>query len=368
MEKKVPFVNYSLQYKQIETEIDSAIKRVLTQGDLILRHDVEEFEKTLADFLGVKYAVGVNSCTDGLILSLLAAGIGKGDEVITVSHTFFASIEAIHHVGATPVLVEVGEDFVMDVSKVKEAITEKTKAIIAVHLNGHMVDMEKLLEIAKQNNLLVFEDAAQALGASLNGKKAGSFGLTSSYSFYPAKLLGAYGDGGAVCTNDESIYEKVKLLRNHGQKTKTEIIYYGFTSRLDNIQAAVLNVKFKHVPQWIKRRRQIAKMYNNGLSEIAQIKMPKFYEEGEGFYDVFQNYVLRAERRDELFEFLKNNGVECLIKDPVPNHKQPVEGLSRFSLPFTEQLSKEVISLPMYPELTDEQIEYAIKCVKDFYK
>lgn len=362
---KVPFVNYSLQYKNIEKEIDGTIKRILSSGNLILRQDVEDFEKKLAEFLGVKYAVGLNSCTDALIFSLLASGIKERDEVITVSHTFFATIEAIMHCKATPVLVEVGEDFVMDVSKVEAVITDKTKAIIPVHLNGHMVDMEKLLDIAKKHNLAIIEDSAQALGASQNGKKAGSLGLSSCFSFYPAKLLGAFGDGGAVCTNDEALAEKVRLLRNHGQKTKTEIVMCGFTSRLDNLQAAVLNVKIKYVPQWIERRREMARFYNEGLKDIKEIKIPTY--DKAGFYDIFQNYVLRTERRDQLFEFLNGKGVECLVKDKVPNHQQLIEGLPSFSLPFSEQLAKEVISLPMYPELDNSQIDYVINCVKEFF-
>jgi dTDP-4-amino-4,6-dideoxygalactose transaminase len=367
MQNKVPFVNYSLQYKNLEKEIDQTLKRVLTNGDLILRRDVENFEKNIAEFLGVKYAVGVNSCTDALIFSLMASGIGKGDEVITVSHTFFATIEAIIHCHAMPVLIEVGEDFVMDLSKVEEIITKKTKAIMPVHLNGHMVDMEKLMDIAKKHNLIIIEDSAQALGANLNGKKAGSFGLTSCFSFYPAKLLGAYGDAGILATNDANIAEKARLLRNHGQKTKTEIVMPGFTSRLDNLQAAILNVKFKYLNQWIERRREIAKIYNEGLKNINEVKTPKI-DLGNKFYDVFQNYVIRAEKRDELFIFLKENGVECLIKDAVPNHLQKVEGFADFKLPFTEKLSEEVISLPMYPELADEQINYVIEKVKEFFK
>jgi len=367
MENKVPFVNYPLQYKNQEKEIDQTIKRVLTNGDLILRGDVEEFEKNIAEFLGVKYTVGVNSCTDALIFSLMASSVDKGDEVITVSHTFFATIEAIIHCGAKPILVEVGEDFVMDVLKIEQAITEKTKAIIPVHLNGHMVDMEKLTDIAKKHNLIIIEDAAQALGATLNGKKAGSFGLTSCFSFYPAKLLGAYGDAGILATDDANIAKKAKLLRNHGQKTKTEIVMCGFTSRLDNLQAAILNVKFECLNKWIERRREIAKIYNEGYKDIKKIKIPKIDSENR-FYDVFQNYVIMAEKRDELFNYLKESGVECLIKDSVPNHLQKIEGLSDFNLPFTEKLSKEVISLPMYPELTDEQINYVIEKVKEFYK
>ena len=252
---KVPFVNYPLQYYNLEKEIDATIKRVLKKGDLILRSDVEEFEKNMANFVGTKYAIGVNSCTDALIFSLKTAGIKKGDEVITVSHTFFSTLEVIVHCGAKPILIDVGEDFVMDVTKINEAITSKTKAVIPVHLNGHMCDMEKLVAIAKKNNLIVIEDAAQALGAKQSGKTAGSFGFTGCFSFYPAKILGAFGDAGAVVTNQEETAEKIRLLRNHGQKTKTEIVLYGFTSRLHNIQAAILNAKFQYLEQWIRRRR-----------------------------------------------------------------------------------------------------------------
>jgi dTDP-4-amino-4,6-dideoxygalactose transaminase len=367
MKYKVPFVNYPLQYHNLEKELDTAIKRVLTGGDLILRSDVEEFERNMASFVGTKYAVGVNSCTDALILSLKAAGIGEGDEVITVSHTFFATIEAIVHCRAKPVLVEVGEDFVMDIEGLRGAVTKKTKAVIPVHLNGRLCDMEEIAKTAKQHNLVVIEDAAQALGARLNGKMAGSFGLTGCFSFYPAKLLGSFGDGGAVVTNDEDVAQKVRLLRNHGQKTKTEIALYGFTSRLHNIQAAVLNVKFRYLPQWLNRRREIALIYEDGLSGVKGIKLPPAPDADPRFFDVFQNYVLRAQRRDELFEFLKENGVETLIKDPVANHLHKGLGLSHFRLPFTEQLAKQVISLPMYPELTNEQVKFVIETVRAFY-
>ena len=365
MSYKIPFVNYPLQYRNLEEEISKAIKDVLNRGDLILRKDVEEFEKNLASFLGVKYAVGVNSCTDAMILSLKAAGIKEEDEVITVSHTFFATIEAIVHCGAKPILIDVNEDFLMDADKIEKAITPKTRAIMPVHLNGRVCGMDKIMEIAEKNNLIIIEDAAQALGAMFENKKAGSFGLAGCFSFYPAKLLGAFGDGGAVVANDEHFAEKIRLLRNHGQKTKTEIVLYGFTSRLDNLQAAVLNVKFKYLPSFIERRREIAGLYNQGLSDLTEVKLPP--KSDERHFDVYQNYVARAEKRDELFEFLKEKGVETLIKDPFPNHLQAELGLSRFSLPLTEQLAKEVISLPLYPELTDSQIEYVISCIREFY-
>ena len=366
MENKISFVGYKQQYQNLKSEIDFAIQDVLGRGDLIMRKDNDEFERRLAEFVGTKYAIGLNSGTDALFLSLLALGIGKGDEVITVSHTFVASIAVIVQAGATPVLIEVGEDFEMDANKIESAITDKTKAIIPVHYNGRMADMDKIMEIAKKHNLYVIEDAAQGLGSSLNGRKAGSIGNTGCFSFYPAKILGCFGDGGAITTNDEKIVEKIKLLRDHGQKTKTELLCFGWNSRLDNLQAAVLNVKMNHLPEWLERRRGIAKMYNDGLADVKQLKTP-FGFESENRYDVFQNYVLRAEKRDELYGYLEDNGVETLIKDPVANHLQAGLKLSHFNLPFSVQLAKEVISLPMYPELTDEQIQYIIQCVKKFY-
>lgn len=380
---KISFVGYKEQYQNLKSEIDSALQDVLSRGDLILRKDNDEFEERLAKFVGTKYAISLNSGTDALFLSLLAAGIGKDaasdkssagqagepkDEVITVSHTFVASIAAIVQVGATPVLVEVGEDFVMDTDKLESAITDKTKAIIPVHINGRMVDMDKVMEIAKKHNLIVIEDAAQALGATFNNKRAGSIGLTGCFSFYPAKILGCFGDGGGLTTNDAEIYDKVKLLRDHGQRTKTELACYGWNSRLDNLQAAVLNVKLNHLEKWLERRRQIASLYNEGLKDVSGIKLPPAPGVEDNRYDVFQNYVLRADKRDELYAHLKENGVETLIKDPVPTHFHSELNLTKFSLPFTEQLAKEVISLPMYPELTDEQVYYIIEQVKSFYK
>lgn len=362
---KIPFVNYSLQYKNTKKEIDAVIQDCLNRGDLILRKDVEKFEKKLASFVGVKYAIGLNSGTDALFLSLKAAEIGEGDEVITVSHVFVAPISAIVQCGAIPVLVDVGKDFLMDMKKVEEAITSKTKAIIPVHLNGRLCDMEKLMAIAKKYNLTVIEDSAQALGAKFEGKMAGSFGLTGCFSFYPAKILGLFGDGGAVTTNNFKIAEKIRLLRDHGQKSKTKISCYGWNSRLDNLQAAVLNVKIKYLPKWLKRRREIANLYYKGLSGLSGVKLPP--KSDNKYYDVYQNYVLRAEKRNKFFNFLRKKGVETLIKDPIPTHWQKNLGLSHFSLPYTEQLAKEVISLPLYPELTNQQVKYVISRVCDFY-
>ena len=369
MTYKVPFVNYPLQYKNIKKEVDKEMQRVLAKGDLIIRDDVIKFEKAIASFVGVEYGVSLNSCTDALIFSLIAAGIKRGDEVITVSHTFLATIAAIVHCGAKPILIEVGDDYNMDADKIEAAITKKTKAILPVHFNGRACNMKKIMNIAKKHNLKVIEDTAQSLGATFNKKRAGSFGLSSCFSFYPAKILGTFGDGGMVCTNSKKFAEKIILLRDHGRETKEKIACYGFTSRLDNLQAAILNVKFKYFPTWIKKRRKLATVYDQGLLGIKEVKLPPSPQTKGLFFDVYQNYVIRAKKRDKLALYLKKNGVETIISSPIPNHKQKaLKDLHRFHLLKTEQIAKEVISLPLYPELTNAQVKYVIQAIKNFYQ
>jgi dTDP-4-amino-4,6-dideoxygalactose transaminase len=366
---KVPFVNYPEHYRRMWNEVIGAISEALSKGDLLLRGQLKQFEADIAAFVGVKFGVGLNSGTDAMLLSLKAAAVGAGDEVITVAHTFVATITCIVHCGATPILVDVKEDMNMDVEQVEQKISPKTKAIMPVHLNGRLCDMEKLMKIADEHNLIVIEDAAQALGGSFDGKKAGSFGLTGCFSLYPAKILGAAGDGGFLTTNSEEINEKIRLLRDHGQDRKTgKILFYGFNSRLDNVQAAILNVKMKYLSQWIERRREIAKIYHEGLSDIAEVKLPPPPTTSGTYYDVYQNYVIRIKERDELVEFLEKNGVETIVSWRIPNHFHQALNLNRFSLPMTEKLSNEVVSLPMFPELTDEQVHYVIDVVSDFYQ
>lgn len=365
---KVPFVNYPEHYRRMWNEVIGAISEALSRGDLLLRGQLRQFEKDIASFIGVKYAVGLNSGTDAMFLSLKADGIGRGDEVITVAHTFVATIATIVHCGATPILVDVGEDMNMDVEQIEQKISPKTKAIMPIHLNGRLCNMEKLMAIADEYNLIVIEDAAQALGASFNGKKAGSFGLTGCFSLYPAKMLGAAGDGGFATTNDEKMEEKIRLLRDHGQQRTTgKILYYGFNSRLDNVQAAILNVKLKYLPKWIERRREIAKNYHDGLSDISEVKLPPPPTTTGPYYDVYQNYVIRVKDRDKLVKFLEKNSVETMVSWRIPNHLQMSLNLKHFSLPKTEKLSSEVVSLPMYPELTDEQVHYVINVIHVFY-
>lgn len=367
MEYKVPFVNFPLNYHNMEGEIDAAIKEVLNGGDFIMRQHLLDFENNIASFLGVDYAVGVNSCTDAMFLSLRAAGVGPGDEVITVAHTFVATVAVIVHCGATPILVDVGEDFNMDVDQLEKVISPKTRAIIPVQLNGRLCDMEKLMRIATKHNLLVIEDAAQALGATFDGRKAGSFGLTGCFSFYPAKILGGIGDGGIMVTNSGEIAAKIRLLRDHGRGTKEDIAFYGFNSRLDNLQAAILDVKLKHLPAWIERRRELASLYEQGLSGLATIKTPPSPQASGRYFDIYTNYVVRAEKRDELVAYLGECGIEILVSWSKPMHHQPGLGLGHFHLPETEKISREVLSLPLNTEISNEQVEFVMESIRNFY-
>jgi len=366
---KVRFVDYPAHYRTMEREIDAAIKEVLLKGDFILRDQLRQFENNIASFLGVKYAVGVNSGTDALYLSSIAVGVGAGDEIITVAHTFVATVAAIVHCGATPVLVDIGEDMNMDIGQVEQAITLRTKAIVPTHLNGRSCDMDKLMGIAKKYDLLVIEDAAQALGATFDGKKAGSFGLAGCFSFYPAKILGTPGDGGLVATNDEKFAEKIRSLRDNGRVTGTdELDGYGFNSRLDNLHAAILNVKLKYLPEWIRRRRELANLYYQGLSDLPYLKLLPHLRPQDRFFDVYQNYVIRSRERDRLVEHLRKSGIEVLISWPKPLHYQKSLALGHFHLPMTEQISNEVLSLPLYPELSNEKVNFVIEAVRNFYR
>ena len=352
----------------MKSEILGTIDQLLTQGDVMLRGQLKDFETHLDEFVGTKYAIGVSNCTDGLHLCLRAAGIRAGDEVITVSHTFVATAAAIHHAGASPVLVDIGEDHNINVKLIEAGITPKTKAIIPVHLNGRVCEMDKLMQIARRHNLIVIEDAAQALGATHNGVKAGAFGLAGCFSFYPAKLLGAYGDAGAVVTNSKEMAEKIFLLRNHGRTETNDISGWSFNCRMDNLHAAILDLKLKYVPEWIHRRREIAMMYHKLLCGVPQLVLPLRPEENGSHYDVFQNYEIEAENRDGLFEYLKKMGIETLISWGGKGvHQYPALGLAYFNLPRTEEMFRKVLMLPMNAELTDDQVHYTADCVRKFY-
>lgn len=366
MAYKVPFVDPRTHYRRYRSEIDAAISDCLSKGDLILRQQLRDFEAQLASFAGVKYAVGVNSGYHALHFSLLAQGIGAGDEVITVAHTFVATVSAIVHCGARPVLVDVRDDYNIDPDQLEREITPKTKALLPVHLNGRVCEMDRIMAIAERHGLAVIEDAAQALGATYRGRRAGSFGTTGCFSFYPFKILGGFGDGGAVTTNDPRIARMVALLRYNGEDRETgEYHYHGYTALLDNVQAAVLNVKLRHLAEWIEHRRKIAALYRRGLEGIPELKQP--HPEGENHFDIFQNYVIRTKARDRLREHLKRNGVETLVHWPKPMWEHKDLGLENLRLPETKKICSEVMSLPMSAETTPGHADTTLQYIREFF-
>ena len=366
MSYRVPFIDPREHYRRIKGEIDFAITDTLAKGDLVLRQQLRDFEKNLAEFVGVKYAVGVNSCYHALHFSLLAAGIGPGDEVVTVGHTFVATVSAIVHTGAKPVLVDVRDDYNMAADKFDAAVTPKTKAVIPVHLNGRVCDMDGIMAVAKKHGLAVIEDAAQALGATFRGKRAGSFGLAGCFSFYPFKSLGGLGDGGAVTTDDPEVARFATLVRFNGEDRLTgEFHHHGYTALLDNVQAAVLDVKLRHLPAWIAHRRRVAGLYREGLEGIDGLHLPHFL--GDQYFDSYQNYVIRTEQRDGLRKYLRDQGVETLVHWAKPMWEHRDLGLENPGLPETESICREVISLPMSAETAPEHVEITVGCIRDFF-
>ncbi len=361
----VRFWDPSKSFLLMEEEVMDTMRGVLASGDLVMRQQMEDFEEHLAAFVGVAHGVGVSNCTDGLRLTLEALGIGQGDEVITVAHTFVATMAAIHHVGATPVLVDVAADHNMDVEQLNGAVTPRTRAIIPVHLNGRLCRMDAVMAVATAHDLLVIEDSAQALGGSFDGVRGGAWGAAAAFSFYPAKLLGAYGDAGIVVTSDAELAARLRALRDHGRVSKTELNGWGYNCRLDNLQAAVLDMKLRHLPAWIERRRHLAGMYDESLAGLKGVNRPPAPDLGR-FHDVFQNYVIESERRDDLVSHLSSRGIETLVSWPTPMHHQPL-GLSHYKLPVTKALSDRVVSLPMYPELEDSQVIEVAAAVQDFF-
>jgi len=363
---KVPFIDPRRNYQMIKSEIDAAYFEVMTKGDLIMRGQLLNFEANLANFVGTKYAVGVNSGYDALHLSLICAGLKPGDEVIVPAHTFVASASAIVNAGGVPVLVDVGPDFNIDITKIEAAITNKTRAIMPVHLNGLMADMPKIMEIAEKYNLFVVEDACQSLGGSIDGKRAGSIGITGCWSFYPFKILGGYGDGGAITTNNEKIATLASRLRYNGEDRETGIYHgHGYTCLLDNLQAAFLDVKLRHLPSWIERRRAIADKYHKGLSDVGDLMLPICPD--NRVFHIYQNYVIRTKQRDELFNYLKDNGVECLIHWRTPYYRYQALNLKDTGFPETEAISQESISLPLNVEIYDDEVDYVISVIRKFF-
>jgi len=365
--RQVPFVNPKRGYQNLKAELDAAYRDVMENGELIQRRHLKSFEENLARFVETRYAVGLNSGYDALHLSLRAAGVGVGDEVIVPAHTFVATASAVVHVGARPILVDVGRDFNIAVEQIEKAITPRTKAILPVHLSGHMADMPRIMEIAAHHRLAVVEDACQSLGARLNGKGAGSWGITGCWSFYPFKMLGAYGDGGAITTNDTRIAQFARRMRYNGEDRETgEYHGHGFTCLLDNLQAAFLDVKLRHLPDWIARRQAIARQYRAALSDLPDLLLPHYDDPRHN--DVYQNYTVRARQGSAFSEFLKANGIEVLTQFRKPYYRHPALNLmEQGPFPETEAISREVCSLPMNAELEDAEIAEVIRVVRAFY-
>lgn len=365
---KVKFGDLAREYERYGVEIDRAISRVLRSGWFILGPEMEAFEQEFADYLGIANCVGVASGTEALALALLACGVGPGDSVITVAHTAVPTASAVTMIGAQPVFVDVQPDTgLMDVSQVEAAITPQTRAIIPVHLYGHCVDMEPLLQIAAENGVPVIEDAAQAHGALYKGQKAGTMGTAGCFSFYPSKNLGCYGDGGAITTADRALAEELVMLRNYGQRARYYHEILGFNCRLDEIQAAILGVKLGYLDQWNNRRREIGQLYNESLGHLP-LRLPA---ERPGNKHVYHLYVIQTTKRDALQASLTKLGIQSLIHYPVPVHLQKAYrylGYEPGSLPETEKLAHEILSLPIHPHMHDDEVDTVIKAVKEFYR
>ena len=363
----IPFLDLKIQYKQIENEVLPMITDAMANGMFIGGEQVSGFESEFADFCDTGYCAGVNSGTDALRFALMAAGVGRGHEVITVPNTFIATTEAVSQVGAKPVFVDIDAGTCnMDVSQVAGCITEKTRAIVPVHLYGQPADMDPIVDIAEKHNLVVIEDACQAHGAVYKGKKAGSMGAVGCFSFYPGKNLGAFGEGGAAVTNDEALAQKIRMIRDHGQARKYYHDMEGYNGRLDAIQAGVLRIKLKRLAEWNRLRQQNAAYYDEQLSAIPEVTVVKQNEDTESVYHL---YVIQVDNRDELQKYLSEKGIATGLHYPMPLHLQKAYAYmehKKGDFPVTERIADRLLSLPMFPELKREQMEYVVDSIKLF--
>jgi dTDP-4-amino-4,6-dideoxygalactose transaminase len=358
----IPMVDLKLQYNNLKEEIDTKIIEALGKTQFILGPNVQAFEKEAAEHLGVKHALTCASGTDALHLALLAAGIGEGDEVITTSFTFIATAEAIRYVGAIPVYVDIKADTLnIDADLIEAAITDKTRAIIPVHIFGQPADMNKIMQIAKKHNLLVIEDCAQSYGAKIGDEITGGIGLVGCHSFFPSKNLGCYGDGGMVTTNDDAIAEQIRIYRNHGSSERYHHDVIGYNSRLDELQAVILRIKLKHIDEYNKERRRVAHSYSEQLKDIVTVP----YEDGIGTH-VYHQYTVLTDKREKIMPALTAKEIGNAIYYPIPLHQQKAfeKECAGVSLPVTEDTIKHCMSLPVFPEMTEEQIKLVCDTIK----
>lgn len=362
---KIPYIDLSLQHKALKNELMNEIGSVLDSGQFIMGDQVARFEKTFAEIAGTTYALGVANGTDAIFLPFRALGIGNGDEVITAPNSFLASASSVVLAGATPVFADVTDDFNLDPAKLEKAITPRTKAVLVVHLTGRPANMDAIVDICKKNGLHLLEDCAQAVGASVNGKPVGSFGIAGCFSLHPLKNLSACGDGGVITTNDKTLYEYLVKARNHGLKNRDECEFWSYNSRLDALQAAILNVKLTKLKEWNDKRKAIAERYNREFKDLNFI-LPV---EAPNTVSVYHTYIIQTAHRDALKNYLAEKGIDTKIHYPVPIHLQEAAaslGYKKGDFPVTERQAETILSLPVYPELSEEQLTYICNTVKAF--
>ena len=361
----IPFVDLARQFRNIESELTKAFLDIGRSGVYIMGERLESFERKVADYCDVKHVIGVGHGSDAVFLILKALGIGPGDEVITATNSFIASAWVVVATGATPVLVDVAEDFNIEPALVEAAITAKTRAIIPVHLTGRPAPIDEINILAQRHGLHVVEDAAQAIGARYRGSRVGSLGLAAGFSLHPLKNLGVYGDGGLITTNDDKLASKLRMLRNHGLRNRDECEVWGFNSRLDPMQAAFAEIQLEFLDRRNERCRKIATSYRKGLADYVQVPFDQPWEEC-----VYHNFVIRTDKRNELMAHLKDQGVETRVHYPIPIHLQDAAkdlGYKLGDFPHSEEYSKTMISLPIYPELSDVEVAYVVQAVKKFF-
>ena len=368
--REIPFFDYPAIYKRYESDFDRIFKDVCSRGAFILQDDLTKFEQNLATFLGVGTATGVADGTNAIILGLKACGIGSGDEVIIASHTYIATAAAVKIVGAEPIFADIGEDFLFCPKSAEKLITKKTKALMPTQLNGQCCQMDQIEALANNYDLMLFEDSAQALGAKFRGKSAGTFGMFGTLSFYPAKVLGCFGDGGAILTNDKGVADRISLLRDHGRDAGGEVVDWGTNSRLDNLQAAFLDFRLRSYSEDMLRRRSIAAMYDEAFSGYPELSLPRA-PTSDCYFDIYQNYELAAENRDELRGWLLNKGIKTIVQwagSPVHHFSNLGYGREKFShLEKTNWFFDRCLMLPMHMSLSDADVNYIIEQVSAFY-
>lgn len=365
--RQIPFFNYRAIFERFEDDFMNIFRDVGKRGAYIMQKDLTDLEDSMRTFLNVKHAFGVADGTNAIILGLMACGIGAGDEVIVPSHTYIASAASVHLVGGTPVLCDIGPDNLICPKSAESKITSRTKAIMPVNINGRTCAMDPLFDLAKKHGLMIVEDSAQAFGSKYKGKNAGTFGKFGTYSFYPAKLIGCFGDGGAIVTNDDDIADKIYYLRDHGRNKDGKVVAWGTNSRLDNLQAAFLNHKLKFYSEDMARRREIAARYQAGLGDMKELTLPPAPDSSPDHYDIYQNYEMAADKRDALQAHLKEHGIGTIQQwAGTPVHKFEFLG-GKDKLPATEKFFERTLMLPMHMAVSNDDADYIIEKVRAFY-